>query len=228
MARKDGPEILDDDVDEMREELEQAAEALTELRAEKEKLRKALIEERDKTARLREQTGRREETRRGAGDDEERHVIDAWGRLRRAWRYPNFRLFVFMLALFGNAAYGPKFLLLVSGFSRYGGKVAEYGPQGLNALCIALFLLWGLGQFRRRGLASVLLKWAVFFAALALLDLVRVSSWSGELVRDWRAIAGGLAVVMVLTFTKISEWLGRQIRVRVWQTRPVAVVKGWF
>jgi hypothetical protein len=219
---KDEPDIIDDDdVEEMREELERSA-------AEIEKLRKAYISERDQSARLREQlrSGREERNTGGRNDGyEEQHVIDLWGRLRDAWWYPNFRLFVLMLAVFGNAVYVPKLLLLLA-VVPHSGYVAQYGQGTLNALCIGLFLLWSLGQFRKRGLAQVVLKWAVFFSALAVCELVR-----GELAGlggDWRAIAAGLAVVMVLTFTKISEWLGRQIRVRVWETRPVAIVKGWF
>src|SRR5208337_5635250 len=103
MARNnEPPDLVDDDVEEMREELERSA-------ADIEKLRKALIEERDKNARLREQLGRGEETRRGGDGYGEQHVIDLPRRLRRAWCYPNFRLFVFMLAVFGNATYGAKF-----------------------------------------------------------------------------------------------------------------------
>lgn len=223
MARNDGPDLIDDDMEEMREGLERSA-------AEIEKLRKALIQERDKNARLREQRDGRDEkeTRRGAYDSNgQEHVIDFWGRLRRAWRYPNFRLFVFMAAVFGNAAYGPKFVLIVAGLrAGYAAQVRQHGQGTLNALCIALFLLWSLGQFHKRGLAQLLLKWAVFFPALVACELVR-----GELAGsggDWWAIAAGLLVVMVLTFTKISEWLGRQILAHVWQTRPVAIVKGWF
>lgn len=219
---KDEPDIIDDDdVEEMREELLRSA-------AEVEKLRKAYISERDENARLREQSSHREETRRGRDGNEEQHVIDFWGRLQRAWRYPNFRLFVFMAAVFGNAVYGAKFLLILAslGHGGYAAKVAEYGPRALTALCIAFFLLWSFGQFHKRGLAQLLLKWAVFFAAVLACDLVggELAGWGN----DWRAIAGGLAVVMVLTFTKISEWLGRQICLRVWDTRPVAIVKGWF
>jgi hypothetical protein len=220
MARKnEPPDLLDDDVEEMREELERSA-------ADIEKLRKALIEERDKNARLREQLGRGEETRRGRNDGyEEQHVVDLWGRLRGAWRYPNFRLFVFMLALFGNTAYGPKFLLLLAAVPHFS-HAAQHGQQALSGMCIALFLLWSLGQFRKRGLAQVFLKWAVFFAALAVCGLVR-----GVLLGlglGWQVIAVELVAVMVLTFSNISEWLGRQIQVHVWQTRPVAFVKGWF
>ncbi len=215
---KDEPDVIDaDDVEEMREELERSA-------AEIEKLRKAYIGERDKNARLREQLNSGEETRRGGGDDDEEHVIDLWGRSCDAWRYPNFRLFVFMLALFGNVAYGAKFHRLLAGFV-HSGYAAQHGQESLNALCIALFLLWSLGQFRKRGLGQVFLKWAVFFAALAVCEAGRGVFGLG---RDWPVIAVELAAVMVLTFTKISEWLGRQIRRSIWQTRPVAIVRGWF
>ena len=215
---KDEPDIIDDDdVEEMREMLERSA-------AEVEKLRKALIEERDKTARLREQSGRREETRRGRDGDEERHVIDFRGRLRRAWRYPNFRLFVFVAAVFGNATYGAKFVLLLTTLP-HSAYAAQHGQAGLNALCIALFLLWSLGQFHKRGLAQVLLKWVVFVASLTVVELGRQLV---ELGRDWPVLAVELVLVMVVTFTKISEWLGGQIRRRVWETRPVEIVKGWF
>jgi hypothetical protein len=218
MARNDEPDLLDDDVDEMREGLERSA-------AEIETLRKALIQERDKNARLREQPDKGE-TRRGADDSyRQEHVIDFWGRLRRAWRYPNFRLFVFMVVVFGNAAYGTKFLLMLAGFAHFG-SAAQHGQQALTVLSFALFLLWSLGQFRKRGLAQLLLKWAVFFPTLAVCELVRDELLG--LGRDWQVIAIELCLVMVMTFTKISEWLGRQIRVHIWQTRPVAIVKGWF
>ena len=127
----------------------------------------------------------------------------------------------------GDAAYGPKFVLIVAGLhAGCAAQVRQRGQGTLNALCIALFLLWSLGQFHKRGLAQLLLKWAVFCAALAACDLVRgeLAGWGG----DWRAIAAGLVAVMVLTFTEINEWLGRQILVHVWQTGPVAIAKGWF
>jgi hypothetical protein len=220
---KDEPDIIDDDdVEEMRAELERSA-------AEVEKLRKAYISERDQSARLREQLRSGGENRNTGGRNDdygEEHVIDLWGRSCEAWRYPNFRLFVFMVAAFGNAAYGAKFVRLLATLPHCG-YAASHGQAALNTLCIALFLLWSLGQFRKRGLAQVFLKWAVFFAALALSELVRGELVS-ELDRDWRVIAVELVLVMVLTFTKISEWLGRQIRVHIWQTRPVAIVKGWF
>lgn len=222
---KDEPDIIDeDDVEEMREELERSA-------AEIEKLRKACISERDQSARLREQLRSGGENRNTGGrndDGDEEHVIDLVSRLRRAWRYPNFRLFVFTAAVFGNAVYGAKFVSLVAslGHGGYAAKVAGHGSQALTGLCITFFLLWSLGQFRKRGLAQVFLKWAVFFTVLVVCELVRVEL--AGLDRDSPVTAVELAAVMVVTFSKISEWLGRQIQRRIWQTRPVAIVKGWF
>jgi hypothetical protein len=201
---KPEPEILNADVDadEMQQELERSA-------ADMGKMREALEREREESARLREELGGREEDNGGADDGE--HVIDLPGRLRRAWRYPNFRLFALTLALFGAAAFD--------------GYLSKQGRQGLGLLLLALFIAWSLGQFRKRGLAQLLLKWLVFFAALEGCAALRLEL---GFTHDLRSIGAALAVPMVLTFSKISEWLGHQIRVHVWESGPVETVKGWF
>ncbi len=204
------PEILDDDdAEEMREELERSAADIG-------KLRKALIEERDKNARLREQLDERE-TRRGYDGYEQEHVIDFPGRLGRALElseFPAVRVHAGRVRQCG--VWGESAGIRADGgwlrASRAWRESCGIRARGANGLCIGLFLAWSLGQFRKRGLAQLLLKWAVFSL------LWRCVSWC----------AAGLALVMVLTFTKISEWLGRQIGLRIWETRPVAIVKGWF
>jgi hypothetical protein len=195
------PELVDADADDMQEELERSA-------ADMEKMREALEHEREESARLRgELDGGNEDG--GLHDGE--HVIDLPGRLRRAWRYPNFRLFILMLAVFAGAV-----------FDR---RLSGREEQGLGLLWVALFIAWSLRQFRKRGLAQLVLKWLVFFVALEGCAALRVEL---GLERDLRAIGAALAVVMVLTFSKISEWLGHQIRVHVWESGPVETVKGWF
>jgi len=201
---KPEPEILDADVDadEMQEELERSA-------ADMGKMREALEREREESARLREELGGREEDN-GGGDDGE-HVIDLPGRLRFARTYPNFRLFVLMLAVFAGAMFD--------------GHLSRREEQGLGLLWVVLFIAWSLGQFRKRGLAQLLLKWLVFFPALEACAALRVEL---GFTHDLRAVGASLAVPMVLTFSKISEWLGHQIRVHIWESGPVETVKGWF
>lgn len=136
------------------------------------------------------------------------HVIDLRGRLRRAWKFPQFRLFLLTLATAATVALvdsplGPLFGLLI------------------NLLSIA----WSLGQFRKRGLAQMLLKWLVYYGTLGVAWLVLHS-----LGRDNNpsAILPVLPVALVLTLSKFSEWLGEMIHAHVWESRPVRAVRRWF
>ena len=139
------------------------------------------------------------------------HVIDLPGRLRRWWRFWQFRLFVLTVAIGAGA-----------GFAN-GGVNALARLLGL--LCPLLFVAWSVAAFRKLGFAQMLLKWLVYGAALlpgaAALDNLDASARPPVFLLV-------LAVALVLTLTKVSAWLGGLIRVHVWESEPVRVVRGWF
>jgi hypothetical protein len=148
------------------------------------------------------------------------HVIDLGGRLRRAWVFPQFRLFV-LTVMIGTAASFADARLWSGTLPGTRDDLARvYGWS-----CVLPFGAWSVAQFRKRGLGQVFLKWLVYASALmvggVLLDSVDA---------DKRPIAlvGFLAAALVLTLSKLSEWLGEKIRVHVWESSPVHVVRGWF
>ena len=106
------------------------------------------------------------------------------------------------------------------------GVAAGKHAAGLFALlCVFLFGCWSVALFRKMGFAQLLLKWLVYgvvlLAGAAALDNVDVSARPPVFLL-------ALAVALVLTLTKISQWLGGLIRAHVWESEPVHVVRGWF
>jgi len=138
------------------------------------------------------------------------HVIDLPGRLRRAWQFAGFRLFILTLAL------GPE---LLAGEQRSG--VA--GPLGI--MCAFLFGCWSVAQFRWLGLAQMLLKWLVFGAVLIA---------GGVALDNCGAANRGPVIVLVLTaallltLSTLSLWLGRRIRKHIWESAPMRTMRRWF
>lgn len=182
----DGGEVADLQDQLQRQEAEHANQ-LTEAAAEIERLRAELA----------------------GGTPEGEHVIDLPGRLRRAWRFPQFRLLVLTLMLAAaSAAHHHDTLAGLIGF-----------------VCLFLFAAWSVAQFRRRGLGQMFMKWVVYCAVLML---------GGRLVdgieADNRSVAflGVLAVALVLTLSKFSQWLCERVRVHFWESHPVHTVRGWF
>ena len=137
------------------------------------------------------------------------HVIDLPGRLRRAWVFPQFRLLVLtvMIAAAGAA-------------SRHEALAKFFG-----ALCVFLFGAWSVAQFRKRGLGQMFLKWVVYGVSLMLCGMAVDGADAGNKAAVFLAI---LAAALVLTLSKVSEWLGERIRKHVWESEPVHVVRGWF
>jgi hypothetical protein len=178
------------EVERMRQEVIEAAAKVQELQAE--------------NARLQAQLGGRDE------DDGEEHVINLPGRLRHAWTFPQFRLFVLALAGFGAlcADMHDWHKLAV---------VAEW-------FCAVLFVLYAVAQFHKRGLGQLLLKITVLVSALVGGDFIL--NWCGW--NDWQSAGIALAVTYLLTVSKISVWMAAQIRVHFWQSGPVVVARGWF
>src|SRR5262249_13867644 len=138
------------------------------------------------------------------------HVIDLPGRLRRAWQFAHFRLFVLTLAI--GAA-------LIAG-ENHSGLAAP-----LVFLSVFLFCAWSVAQFRKRGLAQMLLKWLVYA-----LVLIIGGACAGAMGGSDRppVYAGMLALALVLTLTKISKWFGAKIRMHFWESHYVHVVRNWF
>ncbi len=147
----------------------------------------------------------------GGGGGEEEHVIDLGGRLRRAWVFPQFRLLV-LTAMIGAGA-----------------GAAEAGQytlaRVLGPLCLFVFGAWSVAHFRKRGLAQMLMKWLVYGSVLMAGGML-VDSVDAD--RRPVALVAVLAAALVLTLSKLSEWLGEKIRVHVWESDAVRVVRGWF
>ncbi len=137
------------------------------------------------------------------------HVIDLPGRLRRAWRFPQFRLLVLTLTIeAASAAHHHDTLAGVIGF-----------------VCLFLFAAWSVAQFRKRGLGQMFMKWVVYCAVLMLGgNLLDATATDNRPV----AFLGVLAVALVLTLSKFSQWLCERVRIHVWESSPVHVVRGWF
>jgi len=144
------------------------------------------------------------------GIPEGEHVIDLPGRLRHAWRFPQFRLFALTLAIGAGIAAGEN-------------QNALAGPLGF--LCLFLFGAWSVAQFRKRGIAQMFLKWLLYAALLMaggfLADGVKAPDRPA-------AFVAVLSLALVLTLTKVSEWLGGLIRSHVWESHSMQVVRGWF
>lgn len=138
------------------------------------------------------------------------HVIDLPGRLRRAWVFPQFRLFVLTLAIGTGAAAGQR---------------SDSLGKFFGILCLFLFGAWSVAQFRKRGIAQMFLKWLVYAAVLMpggiLMDNVDAGNRPPVFL-------GVLVAALLLTLMKVSEWLGEKIRVHVWESEPVRRVRRWF
>lgn len=202
------PEILDaDETAEMQEELERSAEGLEQMRA-------ALVREQEENARLREQAA-------GQGHDGEpdegQHVIDLGGRLRRAWRFWQFRLFALAVVQGAGA------VLMLNGA---GGGAALFG-----LLNWVLFAAWSMALFRKRGLGQMFLKWVIYLAAVAAGGAVAFNMAEGQIPASAQAqwvFEGSVLAALLLTLSKLSDWLAEWIHEHIWESAPVQTVKGWF
>ena len=94
-----------------------------------------------------------------------------------------------------------------------------------GAVCFFLFGAWSVAQFRKRGPGQMLLKWLVYVTVLMLGGMLADSA---DAANRPAVFLGVLAVALVLTFSKLSEWLGEKIRVHVWESEPVRMVRAWF
>src|SRR6185437_5234396 len=139
------------------------------------------------------------------------HVIDLPGRLRRWWRFWQFRLFVLTVAIGAGAG---------AGEARLQGLAAVLGW-----LCLFRFGAWSVAQFRKSGFGQMLLKWlvygAVVLAGAAAIDNVDASARPPVFLLV-------LTVALLLTLSKVSRWLGGLIRAHVWESEPVQTARGWF
>ncbi len=178
----------------------------TEFNAEVEKMMQAALKLRQENDDLRAQLEER-------ADDtpEGEHVIDLPGRLRRWWRFWQFRLFVLTVAVGAGA-----------GFANGGVYVLA---RVFGLLLPLLFGAWSVAAFRKLGFGQMLLKWLVYGAVLlagaAAIDNADASARPPVFLLV-------LAVALVLTLTKVSAWLGGLIRLHIWESHPVHVARGWF
>jgi hypothetical protein len=149
--------------------------------------------------------------------DENKHVIDIGGRLRRAWRFWQFRLFVLAVVQATGA------VVLLNG----GGIVTPL----LMLLNWLLFALWSVALFRKRGLGQLLLKWLIYFAAVAAGGGMAFNMAGGGIpapVPAQEVFGGSLLAALLLTLSKISDWMGEWIRAHVWQSHAVRTVRRFF
>jgi hypothetical protein len=145
------------------------------------------------------------------GDGEGAHVIDLGGRLRRAWVFPQFRLTLLVLVMMARMVIAYALPPATPLFS-------------LTGLCLSV--AWSVAQFRKQGLGQLLMKWVVFVSSI----------WIGVAIGQSFGISIdkgpiGLVVLLaalVLTLSRLSEWLCERVRVHVWGSNPVHVVRGWF
>ena len=148
------------------------------------------------------------------------HVIDLPRRLRFAWNYPQFRLFVLTLGIGANLWVQ----YIAAEFGHWHRQLVVVARVvGFVPLC--LFLTWSVAQFRRRGLAQMFLKWLVYSSVLLAGVVILNFIGDGKMAE---IVAGTLALALVLTLSKLSEWLGKMIRRHVWESRPVRAVRSWF
>jgi hypothetical protein len=182
-----------DEAEQMRRDVMAAAAKVEELRGHKTQLEAEVTK-------LREELTEKE-------NPEGEHVIDLPGRLRHAWRFWKFRLFVLTVAIGAGVAAG------------------KHAAGVFAVLCVFLFGCWSAALFRKMGFAQLLLKWLVYgvvlLAGAAALDNVDVSARPPVFLL-------ALAVALVLTLTKISKWLGGLIRERIWESELVRRIRGWF
>lgn len=139
------------------------------------------------------------------------HVIDLPGRLRRWWRFWQFRLFVLTVAIGAGAGFADAHFDALAVVCRW--------------LCLFLFGAWSVAQFRKSGFGQMLLKWlvygAVVLAGAAAIDNVDASARQPVFLLV-------LVAALLLTLSKVSRWLGGLIRAHVWESKPVRTVRGWF
>lgn len=149
------------------------------------------------------------------GDGEEEHVIDLGGRLRRAWVFPQFRLFALTVVIaVGGAAARPVF------------SDHEFLGRFWALVCLFVFGAWSVAQFRKRGLGQVFMKSVVYFLTIWIGDAV--GQGFGIHIDEGPMWLVVVLIALVLTLSRLSEWLGEKVRVNVWESGPVHLVRGWF
>jgi len=139
------------------------------------------------------------------------HVIDLPGRLRRAWQFAQFRLFILTLAIFAAVC---------------AGEAGQKGATGVfGCLCVFLFGCWSVAQFRWQGFAPMLLKWLVYGVMLLAAGVAH-----DNVPPENRApvIVFLLAASLVLTLSQASVWLGGLIRAHIWESGTMRTVRRWF
>jgi hypothetical protein len=149
------------------------------------------------------------------GNGEEEHVIDLRGRLRRAWVYPQFRLFALTVVIaVGGAAARPVF------------SDHEFLGRFWALVCLFVFGKWSVAQFRKRGLGQVFLKSVVYFLTISICDAV--GQGFGIHIDEGPMWLVAALLALVLALSRLSEWLGEKVRLNVWESGPMHVLRGWF
>jgi DNA-binding XRE family transcriptional regulator len=146
------------------------------------------------------------------GQERGEHQTEIKALFRHAWEGPHFRLVrltlmiaaVIMAAgiteepMFSSHPLAAWFLLIVTAY---------------------LFGSWSVALFRTYGFAQMLMKWVVYCSVVGVGCMALPPSPVLLMV---------LLVAMVLTFSRLNEWLGKQVRMKVWESSRVRVVRAWF
>lgn len=106
-------------------------------------------------------------------------------------------------------------------------EVAIVVPMGglclLPVLC--LFIAWGVAQCRKQSFGQTFMKSLVYFSVIAVGGMV-IDGVHGEFNSPVGLIV--LLLAMLLTLSRLNEWLCEQVRMRVWESNGVRLVRGWF
>ena len=133
-------------------------------------------------------------------------------RLRGAWVFPQFRLFVLTLLIWlGTVAQ--------AAFSNH-----EFLSRVWAFVSLIVFGGWVIAQCRKEGFAQMLMKCAVYAA---------IFLCGGLLFNGLDLISPGtllltLAAALVMTISRLSEWLCELVRAKVWESGPAHVMRSWF
>ena len=106
-------------------------------------------------------------------------------------------------------------------------EVAIVAPMGGLCLAAALFLFiaWGVAQCRKQSFGQTFMKSLVYFSVITVGGMV-IDGLHGELNSPVGLIV--LLLATLLTLSRLNEWLCEQVRMRVWESNGVRLVRGWF
>jgi hypothetical protein len=137
------------------------------------------------------------------------HDFKGW--FRHAWEGPQFRLVRLTLMIAAG--------ITAAGIAEQKHRLYPSAARFLFIVTLYLFGSWSVALCRRYGFTQMLMKWVVYCSVVAVGCMALPPS---------PALLVVLLVAMVLTLSRLSEWLGENVRANVWESNPVHVVRDWF